>query len=145
MIVLGVILLILGFVLDIHILWIIGLALVLVGLVLLLTRPAAGTGTDARLVDPAPDHRLCPRRRHPIRDIDVGWTARMINWGIRLCISKRIWINRHRAKGSRRPGSSGELGRGYCRPVASSSCTASLSTPTGSAATPTSSCTTDRR
>jgi hypothetical protein len=39
MIVLGVILLILGFVLDIHILWIIGLALVLVGLVLLLTRP----------------------------------------------------------------------------------------------------------
>jgi hypothetical protein len=29
----------------------------------------------------------------PYGDIDVGWTARMINWGIRLCISKRIWIN----------------------------------------------------
>jgi hypothetical protein len=39
MIVLGLILLILGFVLGIHVLWIIGIVLALVGLVLLLTRP----------------------------------------------------------------------------------------------------------
>jgi hypothetical protein len=39
MIVLGVILLILGLVLGIHILWIIGIVLALVGLVLLFARP----------------------------------------------------------------------------------------------------------